>query len=306
MLTRLGSRRRRVRIVHLTDLHLQVEGTRARGHYDTGLHRALPRLELEQLGRGRKYEGARQVMERVALEVDALCADLVLVTGDLTGLALEEEFHIARDVIRDLSAGGRPVLVVPGNHDRYAPGGPASRLFEEHFVDLLKSDLPQYADAHGYPFVKLIGGEMAVVGLDSTRVPSGVGYVFGRLGDDQLARLDALLADPALAGRSVAVMVHHAPVDERGKRNPFSGGLLDGARLLEVTASRCVGLFCGHVHGRYRAAATEKAPEVFNAGSATEAGMEGYFVLDVEDRRVVSAEVIVPDWVEADAGRRVA
>lgn len=306
MLTRLGSRRRRFRVVHLTDLHLQVEGTRARGLIDTGLHRALPRLELEQLGRGRKYEGARQVMERVALEVDALCADLVLVSGDLTGLALEEEFHIAREVITELGGGRRPVLVVPGNHDRYAPGGPESRLFEEHFVDLLASDLPQYADAQGYPFVKLVGSEMAVVGLDSTRVPSGVGYLFGRLGDDQLDRLDALLADPALAGRSVAVMVHHAPVDEHGKRNPISGGLLDGARLLEITNARCAGLFCGHVHGRYRAAGTDKQPEVFNAGSATEAGMEGYWVLDVEDRRVVSAEVLVPDWAEADAGRRVA
>ena len=303
---RQGPRRtRRFRIVHLSDLHLQAD-TRGLGFSDTGWHRALPRLELEKLGRGRRYEGARACLERIALEVDALSPDLVLVSGDLTALALEQEFHAARDVLVDLSARRRPVVVVPGNRDRLAPGGPDSRMFEEHLVDLVRSDLPRHADASGYPFVRLLGDDLAVVGLDSTRVPSYAGYVFGRLGDDQLARLDALLADPALASRSVAVMVHHAPLDAQGRRNPFSGGLIDGARLLEVTAGRCVSLFCGHVHARYRVAAAAGRPEVFCGGSATERGSEGYWVIDLEDRRVVSAEQFVPEWTDAGEDRRVA
>lgn len=302
---RNGARRGRIRVVHLSDLHLLAD-TRGRGLIDTGLHRALPRLELERLGKRRRYQHARAILERTALEVDALSPDLVLVSGDLTALALEEEFHAAHDVLRDLSANRRPVIVVPGNSDRYAPGGPTSRMFEEHFVDLVRSDLPQYADASGYPFVKLVGNDVAVVGLDSTRVPSGIGYLFGRLGDDQLDRLNAVLGDAKLVGRAIAVMVHHAPVDAQGRRNPFSGGLLDGARLLEITAGRCASVFCGHVHGRYRVNAAPQRPEVICGGSATQTGVEGYWVVDIEDRRVVSAEEFVPDWAESDEDRRVA
>jgi 3',5'-cyclic AMP phosphodiesterase CpdA len=302
MITTL-SRSRRFRLAHLSDLHLQSD-TSTLSLTDIGLHRALPRIELEQLGRGRRFDGALPRLERVAEELDALAPDAVLVTGDLTALALEDEFHSAHDVLAAFDAPRREVIVVPGNHDRYAPEGPASRLFEEHMGHLLHSALPAYADPLGYPFVRFVGGELAVVGLDSTRVPAYAGYVFGRLGDDQLARLDALLADPALAHRSVVTMVHHAPLDAAGKRNPFSGGLVDGARLLEVLADRCAALLCGHVHSRYRVRG--QTPELFCAGSVTERGEEGYWIIDVEEGRVMSAEEILPDGGAADAERRVA
>lgn len=297
-------RRRRFRVVHLSDLHLQAD-TSGLSVADIGLHRAIPRIELEQLGRGRRFDGAGPRLARVAEELDALAPDAVLVSGDLTALALECEFHAAHDVLAAFAGPRRPVFAVPGNHDRYAPEGPRSRLFEDHLAHLLASDLPAYADRQGYPFVRFAGPELAVVGLDSTRVPSYAGYLFGRLGDDQLARLDALLGDPALAGRTVVAMVHHAPLDASGRRNPIRGGLLDGARMLELLAGRCAALLCGHVHERYRVAAGESRPELFCAGSATEHGGEGYWVIELEDGRVATAEEFASD-AGVDAGRRVA
>ena len=268
---RTGGRRRRSRIIHLSDLHLPADG-----------------------------RGMAACLERTALEVDALDPDVVIVSGDLTAFAREAELVAARVVVTELSARRRPVIVVPGNRDRFTPG-----RFEEHFADHLRSDLPRHADASGYPFVRLVGDDLAVVGLDSTRVPAYAGMVFGRLGDDQLARVEALLADPALAKRTVAITAHHAPLDAEARRNPFTCGLIDGGRLLEVTAGKCAALFCGHVHRRYRLAPTAARPEMLCAGSATLAGSEGYWVVEVEDNRVISAEQFVPDLAEGE-DRRVA
>ena len=261
--------KRRFRIIHLSDLGLRAEPSAG--------------------------------LERVALEVDALSPDVVLVSGGLTAQADEPEFYSARQALAALAGAGmpgqgrrrRPVVVVPGSRDRLWAG-----RFDEHLVD--------YLPPGGYPYVRTVGSQLAVIGLDSTRVPSYAGYVFGRLGDEQLDRLDEKLRDPSLAGRAIAVLVHHAPLDAEARGNPFAVGLLDGARLLELTAGRCVAMFSGHLSRRFRLSPAPGRPELFCAGPALRPGAAGYWVVDVEDNRVINAEQFVPDLAEDENDRRVA
>jgi len=168
------------------------------------------------------------------------------------------------------------------------------RRFERHFGELLRSDLPAYVGATGYPLVRLVGSGLAVVGLDSTRLAPVPGLAFGSLGSHQLRALSRLVDDPAVRDRHLAVLVHHAPLRESGQPDTVTHGLLDGKELLRLLSGRRCSLHHGHIHRRYWHGADANRPDVFGAGSATEARREGYWVIDLSEDGRVSAEQRVP------------
>ena len=142
---------------------------------------------LHRLGRLKRFAGVDERIRRLVDSTLALEPDHVLLTGDLTALGDETELREVRALLEPLIA-QRRLTLIPGNHDRYTDA-PGQRTFERVFGDLLRSDLPGHADGQGYPFVKLLGKSHALIGLDSTRVPSLGNYFFGRLGPAQLAAL---------------------------------------------------------------------------------------------------------------------
>lgn len=155
-----------------------------------------------------------------AARADIEAADAVLATGDLVQDDPAGYVHFRRE----FAALGRPVLCIPGNHDvpeiRTALAGPPFQLGGLH-------------DA----------GAWRIVLLDST-VP---GQTHGRLGDAELARLDAALAD---AGeRHVLVCLHHHPVP-LDSRWLDQVGLVNGAQLLALLGRHrnVRGVVFGHVH----------------------------------------------------------
>ena len=78
------------------------------------------------------------------LEDAAARADHVVVTGDITNMALESEYRDARSLLDEV-ARRVEVTVVPGNHDIYLPAVCHERRFSFHFGAFLQSDLPQLA-----------------------------------------------------------------------------------------------------------------------------------------------------------------
>lgn len=281
-----------MRIVHLSDVHVQIDYRRLPlRRY--GWRRAVAQLEWVGLRRARRFENALGVLQQIVREIQELAPDHVLLSGDLTALAVEEEFACARAALGPL---WRPqqLSLVPGNHDRYTAHAMRERRFERHFGDLLRSDLPAYAGPDGFPFVRLVAGELAVVGLDSTRLAPLPGLSFGSLGHEQLRALSRLVDDPAVRDRRLAVMVHHAPLRESGRPDRVTHGLLDGQDLLRLLAGRRASVHHGHVHHRYWHPANAHRPDVFNAGSATEGGHEGYWVIEFEPGGRVSAQRRTP------------
>ena len=61
----------------------------------------------------------------------ALRADLVVCTGDLTQLAMEEEFALAREALVPL---GERLVLIHGNHDRYPLRVRRIGLYEVYFA----------------------------------------------------------------------------------------------------------------------------------------------------------------------------
>jgi 3',5'-cyclic AMP phosphodiesterase CpdA len=180
-------------------------------------------------------------------------SDHVVVTGDITNLALEHEYEEAGALLSDL-ARRTEVTVVPGNHDIYLPSTHRGRRFPHHFGQFIESDLPEFArdlPAGPFPCVKL-RGEVAVIALSSA-VPRPPFVAGGYVGRPQLEALEQLLAHHAVQQRTPVVLIHHPPVDPRPRLVQLRDGLVDARALQCVLGTLTHGLLLfGHLHVRRR------------------------------------------------------
>jgi len=64
------------------------------------------------------------------LIIKLLGVDHLVITGDITNIAMEEEFQKAASLIREIS-GKIPTSIIPGNHDIYTFGCPKRKLFQK-------------------------------------------------------------------------------------------------------------------------------------------------------------------------------
>lgn len=170
--------------------------------------------------------------------------DHLLVTGDITTLGAEAEFRRFRTALEELPLSPEQITVLPGNHDAYVPAVVRERVFERVFAPYLESD----ADfrVFEWPMVRL-RGPLAVVGCSTAR-PCPPPLAVGTLGAQQLARLEAVLADPRLAGRCRVVGLHHPPQPGAGQ---WHNRLTDAAAFRKILARQGAELVLhGHLHRR--------------------------------------------------------
>ena len=233
-----------IRVLHFSDPHVQLPRWRERTLRELGPLRFLATVELWK-GRGRDYDDALEKLRQIVRDADALKADFVACTGDLTQLAMEEEFALAREALAPL---GVRLVCIHGNHDRYPIAGRSNRLYEVYFPP---SPLPA-------PFVA----------LDSCGPICWPVVTRGRIEPAELRQ--------EFSGK--LVLVHHAPVRD------WPWHELRGRRALLEATHGAAAILCGHVHQR------RQEGNVFCAGSSTERGKEGYWLLEFEDGRVRSAE----------------
>ncbi|HZI13450.1 MAG TPA: metallophosphoesterase [Myxococcus sp.] len=282
-----------MRFVHCSDVHI-TEDYFALPLRRLGWRRWVALAELTVGGRAKRYARAPQALSAIVRDAQAHAVDHFILSGDLTAYALEGEFSGARAALGPLADDPRRCTVIPGNHDVFTPGSHRSGRFARHFGHLLESDLPEYRTEGAFPFVRLLGEEAAVVGLLSARVPITPGLSYGYIGPAQLQGLAALLKDARLDGRAVLVVVHHAPLTQRGRADRWSHGLRDAQALLDLLPGPRYAVLHGHIHQRYHHPATENRPHIFGAGSSTEAGHEGYWVIEVAGGRIAGGRPHTP------------
>lgn len=136
------------------------------------------------------------VVEALLASLQASGSDLVVVSGDLTQRARRHEFALARAFLDRI---GRPLLVVPGNHDVPPLYRPVSRLLRP----LARFD--RYVTAERQPL--FVDGEIAVLGLGTAR---GLAGKNGRVSLEQMATIRQVLG--ALPDRLFKVLVTHHPL----------------------------------------------------------------------------------------------
>ena len=211
----------------------------------------------------RRHWHRPEVLRELFKDVRREAPDHVAVTGDLTNIALPQEFETAAQLLAEL---GPPawVSLVPGNHDAYVPV-PRSEgwdLWSEYMVsdEALEeraspaAPLPAPSDDE-FPSVR-IRGPLALVGVCSA-IPTPRGFASGRVGAGQLERLASTLAELRARELCCVVLIHH-PVTDEGftpRRR-----LLDAAALREVLRNVGADLVL-HGHG-HRTVMTEiEGPE---------------------------------------------
>ncbi|WP_437786258.1 metallophosphoesterase family protein [Sorangium sp. So ce1097] len=289
-----------MRIAHLSDLHLlSLEG-------------AIPFRLLNKRLTGyinirfrRRAIHKPHAVHAAAREIRRLGVDHVVITGDVSNLALEREFVLVRDFLqRDLGLPPDRVSLVPGNHDAYTKGAHRSQRFSQYFAPYLRSDLPLDPPASGkrdgggaardeggsvFPFVHL-RGPVAFIGL-STAWPRPPLVASGRLGAAQLRALERVLAHPEVQRRTPIVLQHHPFHNPTSRAKTLLEGLGDAAaegRLLRQISRGL--LLHGHLHRRiHRKLHTERGHiDAVGAASASllhesDERMAGFNVYEVDD-----------------------
>jgi 3',5'-cyclic AMP phosphodiesterase CpdA len=226
---------------HLSDLHLPLAEKPPR------LRDLLSKRLFSYLSwrRSRRRIHRPEVLARIMADVGASGPNHLLVTGDLTNLALPDEFARARAWLAE-HGGGERLTIVPGNHDALV-GVPASEG-----LGCWRAWMAEAAEEGDFPFVKRVG-EAALVGV-STAVPTPPFLASGRVGDTQLFRLARLLATLGAEGVFRIVLIHHPVTDGAVSARK---ALEDRAALRQVLAEYGAELV---LHGHSHHASLEDIP----------------------------------------------
>lgn len=224
------------RIAHLSDPHLPPPPSRTRPR----LKQAMSRFAW----RRKRHHHQPSVLAAIVADIKAQQPDHVALTGDLVNFSTAEEIAAARDWLESLAA-PHDLTVSPGNHDALVHNG----------ADPWGPWRPWMQDEPGdFPSVR-VRGPVAVINLCSA-VPTHLHLAQGRLGESQIARLDAVLAEAADRGLYRLILVHH----------PAAKGVVSGRKALvdlealgAVLARRGAELVL-HGHGHEAAVSSLEGP----------------------------------------------
>jgi 3',5'-cyclic AMP phosphodiesterase CpdA len=225
-------------IAHLTDVHLgPIAGFGPRYWNVKRL------LGYANWLRNRRDAYQREVLDRIVADLMMQAPDHIAVTGDLVNIGLPQEHINALAWVESLGA-AHAVSVIPGNHDIYSRLGrdPGTARWSAYMASCAQG--AEHAGGGEFPFVRMLGG-VAIVGVNSavTTLPL---VASGRVGAEQLARLDKVLERLGRAGHFRLVLIHHPPLPGQAKR---LRGLRDAVELERILARHGAELVVhGHNH----------------------------------------------------------
>ena len=211
------------------------------------------------MGRGSHFHDCELRISKLLEDISGQDVDHSLCTGDVTGVSSQAEFSSVGRLFGARLQQPETYTVIPGNHDRYLRG--AAGLFEQHFGAL--------SEGGRYPFLKHVGQEVSVVGIDVAR-PTSLIDSSGLCGPKQREALLGILTDPSLKSRFVVLAMHYGLLRSRGQRDRRTHGLRDDLELLSLVDRVDVSLdlvLHGHMHRP--AVVNTKRRTIINAGSAT-------------------------------------
>jgi 3',5'-cyclic AMP phosphodiesterase CpdA len=188
-------------LAHLSDLHLPPP---AAIDLRAAASKRLFGYLSYRLKRKKVHEEA--VLEVLANDLRQSAPDHIAITGDLTTIALPEEFARVRQWLHAL-APADAISVVPGNHDAYVavPWDDSLARWAEFMADPA-APMASQAD---FPFVR-VRGPIAIIGVSSA-CPSPLFSATGRIGAAQLAQLAQCLEQLGRQPLLRVVLVHHPP-----------------------------------------------------------------------------------------------
>lgn len=223
-----------LKIVHLTDLHVQ---TRPRVQ-DLFGKRLLGSANLYLLGRRHKFSLRAQhaAVEATLIEKP----DAVVITGDLTAQALDGEFQAARALL-DPILSRYPTVMIAGNHDTYVREATPGHRMRAHFATWMGQTTPHLHQIQDVGFLS----------VETCRAhPLSSGYT----PPAQLPRARTLLEEADIG--FVFLCIHYPLRGRRGEPyGPSNRALLNAEQVeteLLMRTDRISAILHGHEHHGYQ------------------------------------------------------
>ena len=271
-----------MRILHFSDPHFDLS-LRTLPFKKWFGKRAIGALNL-LAGRGRFFDEAEEKIAALNDFKKQNEIDLVICTGDYTALGLDAELLHAAELIAPLTDAPQGFITVPGNHDIYAKDVIKNNYFFNNFGAFMQTDMPEYRSDGIWPFVRLIGDDIAVIAVNSAK-PNPVPWRSdGHIPGVQLESLSRILDDTRLSGRFLFIVTHYASRLDNGKPDTRLHGLHNADDFLVICNKVTTGaLLCGHIHRCYRVPLDGLSVDLYCAGSATKEHREGFWLFDIEN-----------------------
>lgn len=134
--------------------------------------------------------------------------DCVIITGDITNIADNAEFKMARDYLEKISSIS-DVIIIPGNHDVNIQRLEFS-VQKEKKLDRYLNNLGKFyqgKDKYIFPIYKRFG-ELCIIGVDSSTF-NPLTNAGGLVDSEQMDRLNDLLNSPVLKNSFKILALHH-------------------------------------------------------------------------------------------------
>ncbi len=246
----------------------------------------------------------QSLLSPVLIRAAAIDADMALFSGDATTTSLEDEFERVRGFIAPL-AQQIPVLMVPGNHDRYTGRSARQRRVENAFSGLLPPKFPHF---------QKLNDRWHLLALDAAR--PRMFSAIGLLGKEQLDAIAGHLA--TLTSQQGLVILCHYPFAVPSHIRQRPGHALEDRDALREIMAKCPARMVylhGHIHQPWHWQPDSDLHHVtaINAGSPTMTSGrfpmgQGFWQIDLPDdpreplglcRHVPNDRLQVPDIIRA-------
>lgn len=257
-----------MRLIHITDPHLStldglgflgVSGKRRSGYLSWY--------------KNRRYAHRREILDLLTESVGRHDPDRILLTGDLVHIGLEREMEEAAAWLRSLGSPGK-VLLVPGNHDNYAPDSLES-MYRQWGEYLPERSGDQNDYTAGFPF-EHHAGSLKITGVNTSSV-TRIFSAAGELGQGQRDRLLAAL-DPGQDNLFHCLLIHHPPLPGIIYRRK---ALRDAGELEGIIRRKKPHLVLyGHIHCNREDHLADT--RIYCTASASDAESASYRIFDIE------------------------
>ena len=219
------------------------------------------------------------LMDAVVDRIGALDVDFVIVCGDLTKDGERHNHRLAAAKLRRLQAAGKPVFVVPGNHD--IENGEAVRFDGDHSVPVPTISGAEFAEIYrdfGYAAALERDGDslsyvaepvagLWLLALDSCRwkenKPGHHALIGGSFSAATVDWIERMLRQAKLKNKAVIVFEHHGVMEHYPHNAKFYGRYLvdDHETIADMLSAYGVQLvFTGHFHAQDITSRTFSAP----------------------------------------------
>ncbi len=249
-----------VKLAHISDPHLPL----CEANFSQLLNKRILGFQSWHRNRHKLHDPA--ILAALVDDIKSEVPDHLAVTGDLTNIALPDEFTSASKWLSDLGPADS-VTAIPGNHDAYIPinwdAGPG--LWQPNMLGDSASSRAE-SDDH-FPFIR-VRKNVALICLSSS-VPMPWFVAAGRVSEHQLSKLATALRRLKDQGFFRVVLVHHPPLPGQ---NSWRKALRNAKELTEILKSAGAELVLhghNHTHMHEKQKTTTGTAHVFGVPSAS-------------------------------------